>query len=128
MNTIKNLNAWPSALLLTGCLHWPDAPEDPQVQGQPKGIEEIQLPADGPLRAKASAAFSQLTAWPSAEQDQLNKAIESIFVNRYKPAFTEMLRQAAAAENEASSDPTKLGASFYDWTIQDSYESAYLSR
>ena len=39
-----------------------------------------------------------------------------------------MFRQAAAAKNEASSDPTKLGASFYDWTIQDSYESAYLTR
>ena len=128
MTSIKNLIAWPSALLLAGCLHWPDGPEDPQVRVQPKGIEEIQLRADGPLRAKASAAYPQLTAWPSAEQDQLNKAIESLFVNRYKPAFTEMFRQAADAENEASSDPTKLGASFYDWTIRDSYETAYPSR
>lgn len=39
-----------------------------------------------------------------------------------------MFRQAAAAKNEASSDPTKLAANFYDWTIQDSYETAYLHR
>ena len=114
MNTIKNLITWPSALLLAGCLHWPDAPEDSQIRVKPKGIEEIQLRADGPLRAKASAAYPQLTAWPSTEQDQLKKEIETLFVNLYKPAFTEMFRQAADAENEASGDPTELGASFYN--------------
>ena len=72
--------------------------------------------------------IKNLNAWPSAEQDQLKKAIKSLFFNRYKPAFTEMFRQAAAAKNEASSDPTKLGANFYDWTIQDSYETAYVYR
>jgi len=108
MNKIKNLITWPSALLLAGCLQWPDATEDSQVRVKPKGIEETQLRADGSLRAKASAA------WPSTEQDQLKKEIETLFVNLYKPAFTEMFRQAADAENEASGDPTELGASFYN--------------
>ena len=39
-----------------------------------------------------------------------------------------MFRQAADAENEASSDPALLGASFYDWVIEDSYETPHLSR
>ena len=50
-------------------------------------------------------------AWPSAEQAKLNKAIENRFAGHYKPAFTEMFRQAADAENEASSNPTLLSAS-----------------
>ena len=75
------------------------------------------MQADGPLRARASTAYPQL-----------NKAIENRFADHYKPAFTEIFRQAADAENEASSDPTLLGASFYDWVIEDSYETAHLSR
>lgn len=39
-----------------------------------------------------------------------------------------MFRQAADAENEASSDPELLGASFYDWVIEDSCETPHLSR
>ena len=39
-----------------------------------------------------------------------------------------MFRQAEDAENEASSDPTLLGASFYDWVIEGSYETPHLSR
>ena len=39
-----------------------------------------------------------------------------------------MFRQAADAENEASSDPTLLGTSFYDWVIEDCCETAPLSR
>ena len=84
--------------------------------------------ADGPLRARASTAYPQLTAWPSAERAKLNKAIENRFAGHYKPAFTEMFRQAADAENEASSDPTLLGASFYDWVIEDICETPHLSR
>ena len=75
------------------------------------------MQADGPLRARASTAYPQL-----------NKAIENRFASHYKPAFTEMFRQAADAENEASSDPTLLGASFYDWVIEDSCETPHLSR
>jgi len=51
-----------------------------------------------------------------------------LLAGHYKPAFTEMFRQAADAENEASSDPALLGASFYDWVIEDSYETPHLSR
>ena len=50
------------------------------------------------------------------------------FAGHHKPAFTEMFRQAADAENEASSDPTLLGASFYDWVIEDICETPHLSR
>ncbi len=39
-----------------------------------------------------------------------------------------MFRQAADAKNEASSNPTLLSASFYDWFIEDSRETAQLSR
>ena len=70
------------------------------------------MQADGPLLARASTAYPQLTAWPNAERAKLNKAIENRFASHYKPAFTEMFRQAADAENEASSAPTLLGASF----------------
>ena len=86
------------------------------------------MQADGPLRASASTAYPQLRAWPSAERAKLNKAIEYRFAGHYKPAFTEMFRQAADAENESSSDPTLLGASFYDWVIEDSCETPHLSR
>ena len=84
------------------------------------------MQADGPLGARASTAYPPLRAWPSAERAKLNKAIKNRFAGHYKPAFTEMFRQAADAENEASSDPTLLGASFYDWVIEDSYETLHL--
>ena len=83
------------------------------------------------MRIETSRLISgpgQLTAWPNAERAKLNKAIENRFASHYKPAFTEMFRQAADAENEASSDPALLGASFYDWVIEDSCETPHLSR
>ena len=66
------------------------------------------MQADGPLRARASTAYPQF-----------NKAIENRFAGHHKPDFTIIFREAADAENEASSDPTLLGASFYDWVIED---------
>ena len=122
------LIAWPSSLLLAGCLHWQEEPEHGQAPAKSKGVTEVQLRADGPLRAKASTTYPQLVAWPSAEQDKLNKAIENLFVGRYKPAFTEMFSGAAEAEMEFADDPSKIGASFYDWMIKDCYAAAYLTR
>ena len=77
MKLVKYI-AWPSALLLAGCLHWPDAPETVQAPIKPEQVEEFRMQADGPLRARASTAYPQLTA-PSAEQAKLNKAIENRF-------------------------------------------------
>ena len=87
MKLVKYI-AWPSALLLAGCLHWPDKPETVQAPTKPEQVEEFRMQADGPLRARASTAYPQF-----------NKAIENRFAGHYKPAFTEMFRQAADAEN-----------------------------
>lgn len=122
------LIAWPSSLLLAGCLHWPEEPEHGQALAKPKGLIEVQLRTDGPLRAKSSTTYPQLVAWPSAEQDKLNKAIESLFVGHYKPAFTDMFERAAEAEIEFADDSSKIGASFYDWISKDNYAAAYLRR
>ncbi len=121
------LIAWPSSLLLAGCLHGQKEPEHGQAPAKPKGVTEVQLQADGPLRAKASTTYPQLVAWPSAEQDKLNKAIENLFVGRYKLVFTWIFAGAAEAEMEFADEPSKIGASFYDWMIKDSYTAVHLT-
>ena len=69
--------------------------------------------------AKADGKVRRIMEEQKSLQAKLNKAIENRFAGHHKPDFTIIFREAADAENEASSDPTLLGASFYDWVIED---------